>query len=61
MTTDIQESKHTGVMVVTGLLLGAFVAYMVAWYLGVFQGNFSLVLFVLTLVFREIFPWFYLC
>ena len=50
MTTDIQESKHTGVMVVTGLLLGAFVAYMVAWYLGVFQGNFSLVLFVLTLV-----------
>ena len=35
---------------ITGVLYAALVAYLGGWYVGQWQGNFSLLLFVLTLI-----------
>ena len=47
---ETSQNRHLGIAVFTGALLATFVAYMVAWYLGFVAGNFSLVLFILTVV-----------
>lgn len=36
--------------ILTGLVLGAFVAYGAGWYLGMFEGNFALLMLMATLV-----------
>ena len=50
MTANDDTTAHWGLPAFTGALLATFVAYMVAWYLGIVAGNFALVLFVLTVV-----------
>lgn len=50
MTSNDDTTAHWGLPAFTGALLATFVAYMVAWYLGIVAGNFALVLFVLTVV-----------
>ena len=41
MTANDDTTAHWGLPAFTGALLATFVAYMVAWYLGIVAGNFS--------------------